>query len=391
MTYSPEIQQDIAQHGRTLITIYDEDNTEKNKWAYSIGNSLGDTPTPELLCFFPHRDTVSWGLNELSESLRLEEIQPLAPGEVVEVCGVLGQYKEFPLLLKHLTADEQQHCWDNYTCQLSPDAPVIQVEIPDTAGYYAHDTGSPAGYLDGRTPERLQVSHKPDRFITNLWGAPQNPVGPDALRDNLRYLVSIFRSPSEGHEPHTPATLEFLHYLAEREFDSSVTDYGEPDDASELRTHHEVCISLVQTMLNHKEAIAALTAEDDGISPFGANQEYGRYWYGIKPTPEDLELNKGLESRRDDFECHYETPEDFVADLNWELIRYAIGKAYENSLDEGKTMQHRIMWKRIGDDELTAEEKQYLERKLAAEDWSKKTKRFTAAWFKNKIQSLFSK
>ena len=130
-----------------------------------------------------------------------------------------------------------------------------------------------------------------------------SPVGPDAIRDNLRYLVSIFRAPSEEHEPHTHATLELLHYLAEREFDSSVTDYGEPDEASELQTHHDVCISVVQTMLNHKEAIECLTADDEGISPFGANQEYERYWYGIKPTPEDLELNKGYESTRDDFEC----------------------------------------------------------------------------------------
>ena len=128
-----------------------------------------------------------------------------------------------------------------------------------------------------------------------------------------------------------------------------------------------------------------------GSTGFGSNQEYERYWYGIKPTPEDLELNEGYESSRDDFECHYETADEFIADLNGELIRYAIGRAYEDSLDGDKTMRHRIMWKKFGDDGLTAEGKQFLEQELAAEDWGEKPKRFSTTWFKNKIKSLFNK
>ncbi len=387
MTISEEHQQDIAEYGRTIICIIDEQNSEKNRWSYSIGNSISENPTPELLCFFPHRHTVSWILNQLSDSLRLEEIKPLSPGEVVEVRGVLGDLKEFPLLLKYLTPDEQRYCWDNFTYRLNPDVPVIQVEIPDTAGYYSHEPGSPSQHVEGHTPERLAITKEPDRFIYNLWGAPENPVTVDALRDNLRYLVSIFLPRSDEQEQQTPATLQFLHYLAEREFDFEVVSYGEPNEATEQQTHHDVCVGMVQTLLNLKEALECLNTEDYTLSPFGADKEYERYWYGIKPTPEDLGQGQEHLYQQDDFTCNYDTAREFVEDLNWELIRYVLHQAYEDSLDAKKTTQYRIDWKMFNGVKLTEEEWDFS----VSDFLSKKPKRFTVAWLNNKIKSLFSK
>ena len=59
-------------------------------------------------------------------------MKPLSPGEVVEV-GVLGKYKEFPLLLKLLT-DETALLGQILLPVLSR-LSIIQVELPDTAGF----------------------------------------------------------------------------------------------------------------------------------------------------------------------------------------------------------------------------------------------------------------
>lgn len=392
MNYYPtHIQKDIVEHGRTIIAIKDDDNPDRLAWSYTIGNSESDNPTPELLCFFPHQDTISWTLNQLSESLRNEEIKPLAPGEVVEIYGVLGEFKQFPLRLISLLESEQEHCWEHFTCQLNPTAPVIQVEIPDTAGYYSHEAGSPAGHIEGTTPTRLAITKEPDRRIFDLWGALPNPVNIDALRDNLRYYNSVFSAPLEGHEPHTPATLEFLHYLAEHEFDKAATDYGYEDEAEETQAHHDACIWVIQKLTNHKEAIAAVTAEDDGISPFGNFQSIERFWYGIKPTPSDLEGEFADLFQRDNFKVDYDTAEEWLADLNWEVVRHALSQAYKDSLDEETTNRHRIHHKMFCSKQLSTEEAEFMFASIEEEKAAEKPKRITVAWLKNKVKSLFAK
>ncbi len=392
MNISEEHQQDIAEYGRTIICIIDEQNSEVNRWSYSIGNSISENPTPELLCFFPHRHTVSWVLNQLSDSLRLEEIKPLSPGEVVEVRGVLGDLKEFPLLLKYLTPDEQRYCWDNFTYRLSPDVPVMQVEIPDTAGYYSHEPGSPSQHVEGHTPDRLAITTKPDRCITNLWGAPKNPVNVNALRDNLRYLVDIL---ADSEDTHTEATLDFLFYLAQQEFNFDANGYGEASDADEEQAHHSCTIGYVQALLNYRDSLEWINEESSPFSPYGEDSDLQRYWYNIKPTAKDLQGELADEFNGPHHQINYECPDAFCADLNWQTIRWAIKFTYDNSLDAGKTMEHRIFWKTTRMEDLTAEEiqqhKEFLDKDIAAAKAAKKQNRFTISWLKNKIKSLFSK
>ena len=145
--FQRDIAAHIAKHGRCVLAICangelqaaeEDERNHPAEFTYTIGNSMQESPFPELLTFYPSNPTNRFLLNSLSNAFRDGEID-LKPGEAKEFTGFLGEEGCIPVRLRYLNRAEQAYSNTKYTRQLSPDAPVVLVEPPTPAGHFADD------------------------------------------------------------------------------------------------------------------------------------------------------------------------------------------------------------------------------------------------------------
>ncbi len=128
----------IIEQGRCIRVIKD-DSSENSLYAYTMGNCTSDPSIPEFIAFYPGEKTCVNILNLLSKLYKEEVVKPILPGEVKQVIGLLGDHSQIPIRIRLLEDEERDLvCEKWYTAIPSDDRyPLVLVDIPDTAGYFA--------------------------------------------------------------------------------------------------------------------------------------------------------------------------------------------------------------------------------------------------------------
>lgn len=135
----------IAEHGRAIVGVLPAETTDYEEgdqspaFSYTLGNSLGENPFPEIITFYPSAPTQHFVLNNLSDAIKNGEITNVTT-ETQEVLGYLGEDGSVPIRIRRLTSIEQVWARKEYTCQVPSDTtPIIIAELPDPAGRWADD------------------------------------------------------------------------------------------------------------------------------------------------------------------------------------------------------------------------------------------------------------
>jgi hypothetical protein len=157
----------IKKDGRAILAILPEGTSyevaskdERNnpaEFTYTVGNHLNETPVPELLTFYPSNPTCRFLLNTLSDAFIAGEID-LKPGEAKEFTGFLGAEGEVPVRLRYLTEVEQAFSNTKFTIQLPAEVPVVLVEPPTPAGFFADSEGAPENFADYYASKDLRIT-----------------------------------------------------------------------------------------------------------------------------------------------------------------------------------------------------------------------------------------
>ena len=390
-SYFDEKIENIIKDGRHIVGVQPEPDAETEievLFSYTIGNQFSESPCPELITYFDHVETTGFVLNRLSDSLIKDDLNILSDlkvDEVVELHNTLGAFQEFSIKFRLLNNDDLKFFVENAACQLDQSTPLILVEIPDTAGFFAGETGSPCPHHKGLMPIDL-CSGKADRQLNDIWGLQKQPLTSRALRDNLFRILRAIEADEETDQKDdemSPATLSFLWYLVSN-FDPETWDY---DLTSEGKNPFmAILIHEVQTLINHKTLVDSVSNPHGGaLSIYDDNEEevYLCYRLNIKPNPMLLDDHTAELFNRSDFQEDYPDRDAFLKDMNWHVIRNIVGLAYEASLNKETTMDNSVYYKLIHNQSLSDEEKTFI-------DHIVKPKRWTARWAKDKIKTLFS-
>lgn len=138
----PEIEC-ILDHGRTIRLINRKGEGDLGvHYAYTVGNSTSSPPAPELIAFYPGKETCKYILNKLSDLFSGDIFKPIIENEVREVTGILGDQGQIPIRIWSLTGEEREAAQEQWTTTIPRDEyyPLYFVDIPDTTGYYGWES-----------------------------------------------------------------------------------------------------------------------------------------------------------------------------------------------------------------------------------------------------------
>lgn len=387
-SYFDEKIEHIIKDGRHIIGVQPEPDEETEiqvLFSYTIGNQFRENPCPELITYFDHVETTGFVLNRLSDSLIKDDLNILSDlkvDEVVELKNTLGTFQEFSIKFRLLNNDDRNFFIENYACQLDRSTPLILAEIPDTAGFFADETGSPCPYHKGLMPNDL-CSGKADRQLTDIWGLQEQPLTSRALRDNLWFILKAIEpddEPDQKDNKLSPATLSYLWYMVDH-FDPDTWDYDD-DPSVGQNAFMDDLIHDVQTLINHKTLVSMVGDPHGGnLSVYGHNEAYLCYWLNIKLNPMMLDDLPAEMFDRSNFQEDYPDRDAFLKDINLHTITHFISLAYEDSLNKEITERRSIHYSLMHNQSLSANEKATLERIT-------KPKRWTMRWAEKKIKIL---
>ena len=387
-SYFDEKIENIIKDGRHIVGVNpdpDEETEITVLFSYTIGNQFSESPCPELITYFDHLETSSYVLNRLSHSLIKDDLNILSDlkvDEVVELHNTLGTYQEFSIKFRLLNHDDRKFFIENAAYQLDQSTPLILVEIPDTAGFFAGETGSPCPYHKGLMPIDL-CSGIADRQIHDIWGLQKHPLTSRALRDNLWFILKAIEpddEPDQKDNKLSPATLSYLWYMVDH-FDPDTWNYDD-DTSVGQNAFMDDLIHDVQTLINHKTLVSMVSDPHGGnLSVYGHNEAYLCYWLNIKLNPMMLDDLPAEILDRSNFQEDYPDRDAFLKGVNLHAITHFISLAYEDSLNKEITEKRSLHYSLMRNQSLSANEKANLERII-------KPKRWTMRWAKKKIKTL---
>ena len=135
-------EQTIRQHGRTLVSIPQEDANGElirhNKtgkvmldFLYTLGQ--GRKGLPELLCFYPS-STIGFAINKLCDKMEEGTIHPSPTGST-RVSGCFED-ESLDLVLYPITGKARELAAEKYACQCEDDEPLFLVFAPLPNGQF---------------------------------------------------------------------------------------------------------------------------------------------------------------------------------------------------------------------------------------------------------------
>jgi hypothetical protein len=142
---------DIKACGRTVLSVFPDEDTGDYSFSYSVGNSIMDLP--ELLLFAMHPRDARWLINLLSEQM-IERGRKFDDGELVSMGGPCpvcvidasdSVKNEYTIQVKHMLTK----------VGLENEYRVMQIVLPDPDGLFPWDDGCSEPYAQMKVCRRL--------------------------------------------------------------------------------------------------------------------------------------------------------------------------------------------------------------------------------------------
>ena len=315
--------QHILDHGRHIRAIRKEAGGEEIHYAYTMGNSTRDLIVPELICFFPGAKTCSYVLDQVSNLLIDGSISTPASGEVIEINGVLGTRRQIPVRLRLLDGDMRDYAKENWATGIpKPDKyPLLLVDVPDVQGYYPCEEECLGQIKDGYPSELLTSEVTRIQCLDPL--ETDLPLTPDSSSICLRYLRDILShgtSDDSGDEM-TDGTWVTL---------TNMEDWLSPESWDE--TDEQIIKDNWRLLTQCSYAKGAREWVLERLDPGNSSEDISEEW--SLPC---------ADSSDPDYEPLFQSQEDLLEQIQWNLITVAADKTLDAVTDREK-LDQMLQW-----------------------------------------------
>lgn len=324
----------ILDHGRHIRAIRKEAGGDEIHYAYTMGNSTRDLIVPELICFFPGAKTCNYVLNQVSNLLIDSTISTPAPGEVIEINGVLGTKRQIPVRIRLLDGDIRDYAKGNWATGIpKPNKyPLLLVDVPDVQGYYPCEESCLGKVKDGYPSELLSLEVT---RIQNLDPLESDlPLTPDSSSICLRYLRDILShgTSDDSDDEMTDGTWVTL---------TNMEDWLNPESWDE--TDEQIIKDNWRLLTQCSYVKGAKEWVLERLDPGNSSEDISEEW----------SLPCG-DSSDPDYEPLFQSQEELLEQIQWNLITVAADKTLD-AVSNREKLDQMLQWVNQYDERTSAE------------------------------------